>query len=108
MAVPVYGVNTGFGKFASVRLAPEDAMAQQRNLVHSHCRGVGAPTPEPIVRLTMALKLILFGRARLCGNGGTITSIDSQTGEVGVDIHLKNENDEVTSPGSAVVRFRIN
>ena len=30
-----------------------------------------APTPEPIVRLTMALELILFGRARLCGNGGT-------------------------------------
>ena len=41
-------------------------------------------------------------------SGGTITSIDSQTGEVGVNIHLKNENDEVTSPGSAVVRFRIN
>ena len=33
---------------------------------------------------------------------GTITSIDSQTGEVGVDIHLKNENNEVTSPDSAV------
>ncbi|MDA1311682.1 MAG: histidine ammonia-lyase, partial [Proteobacteria bacterium] len=59
---PVYGVNTGFGKLASVRIAPEDAAALQRNLVRSHCCGVGAPTAEPIVRLTMALKLISLGR----------------------------------------------
>ena len=35
---PVLWGQTGFGKLALVRLAPEGAAAQQRNLVHSHCR----------------------------------------------------------------------
>ena len=59
---PVYGVNTGFGKLASVRIAAEDASALQRNLIRSHCCGVGAPVDEAIVRLTMTLKLISLGR----------------------------------------------
>ena len=61
-AVPVYGVNTGFGKLATVRIAPEDVEALQRNLILSHSAGVGAPLPAPIVRLTMALKLASLGR----------------------------------------------
>lgn len=61
-SAPVYGVNTGFGKLASVRIASEDTASLQRNLILSHCAGVGAPLPEPIVRLTMALKLISLGR----------------------------------------------
>jgi hydroxyacyl-ACP dehydratase HTD2-like protein with hotdog domain len=40
-------------------------------------------------------------------SGGTITSIDTKTGDVGVDIHIRNEQDEVTSPGSAMVRFTV-
>lgn len=40
-------------------------------------------------------------------SGGTITSIDPTTGEVAVDIHIRNEADEITSPGSAVVRFPV-
>ena len=39
----VYGVTTGFGKFAEVPVAREDALALQRNLVLSHCCGVGEP-----------------------------------------------------------------
>lgn len=58
----VYGVNTGFGKLASIRIAPEDTAALQRNLILSHCCGVGEATPEPIVRLMMSLKLISLGR----------------------------------------------
>ncbi len=58
----VYGVNTGFGKLASVKIAPGDTAALQRNLIRSHCAGVGAATPGPIVRLTMALKLLSLGR----------------------------------------------
>jgi histidine ammonia-lyase len=38
---PVYGVNTGFGKLASVKIAPEDTATLQRNLILSHCCGVG-------------------------------------------------------------------
>ena len=59
---PVYGVNTGFGKLASVRIAPEDTATLQRNLILSHCCGVGEPVEEPTVRLIMALKLLSLGR----------------------------------------------
>lgn len=59
---PVYGVNTGFGKLASVRIVAEDAAALQRNLIRSHCCGVGAPVADAITRLTMILKLISLGR----------------------------------------------
>jgi histidine ammonia-lyase len=54
---PVYGVNTGFGKLASVRIATADLESLQRNIVLSHAAGVGEATPAPIVRLMMALKL---------------------------------------------------
>ncbi|NEL27704.1 MAG: aromatic amino acid lyase, partial [Xanthomonas perforans] len=54
---PVYGVNTGFGKLASVRIEREDLQTLQRNIVLSHAAGVGEPTPVPVVRLMMALKL---------------------------------------------------
>jgi len=54
---PVYGINTGFGKLASVRIEREDLQALQRNIVLSHAAGVGAPMPVPVVRLMMALKL---------------------------------------------------
>jgi hydroxyacyl-ACP dehydratase HTD2-like protein with hotdog domain len=40
-------------------------------------------------------------------SGGTITAIDPATGVVGVDIHIRNERDEITSPGTAVVKFAI-
>lgn len=59
---PVYGINTGFGKLASIRIAPEDVATLQRNLILSHCCGVGEPLSEEIVRLIMALKLISLGR----------------------------------------------
>ncbi len=60
--VPVYGVNTGFGKLASVRIAPEDTETLQRNLILSHCCGVGEALDAPTVRLMMALKLLSLGR----------------------------------------------
>jgi histidine ammonia-lyase len=59
---PAYGINTGFGKLASVRIAPAETALLQRNLIVSHCCGVGPPTPEPIVRLMMALKIVSLGR----------------------------------------------
>ncbi len=59
---PVYGVNTGFGKLASVRIAPDDTQTLQRNLILSHCCGVGEPLEPATVRLMMALKLLSLGR----------------------------------------------
>ena len=58
----VYGVNTGFGKLASRKIAPEDTAALQRNLVLSHCCGVGAPLERDTVRLMMALKAASLAR----------------------------------------------
>ncbi len=59
---PVYGVNTGFGKLASIRIAPDDVATLQRNLILSHCCGVGAPLPNNVTRLMMTLKLMSLGR----------------------------------------------
>ncbi|MEO0424540.1 MAG: histidine ammonia-lyase [Pseudomonadota bacterium] len=59
---PVYGVNTGFGKLASVRIPAEQTAQLQRNLVLSHCCGVGEAMSAPVVRLIIALKLISLGR----------------------------------------------
>ncbi|RKF16180.1 histidine ammonia-lyase [Roseovarius spongiae] len=58
----VYGVNTGFGKLASVKIAAEDTATLQRNLILSHCCGVGQPIPRAHARLMMALKLLSLGR----------------------------------------------
>lgn len=55
---PVYGINTGFGKLASVRIAAHELATLQRNIVLSHAAGVGEPMPQPVVRLMMALKLV--------------------------------------------------
>ncbi len=54
---PVYGVNTGFGKLASVRIEACDLAQLQRNIVLSHAAGVGEPAPAAIVRLMLVLKL---------------------------------------------------
>ena len=58
----VYGVNTGFGKLASVRIDAEDSTTLQRNLILSHCAGVGNDTDQRIVRVMMVLKLLSLGR----------------------------------------------
>lgn len=54
---PVYGINTGFGKLASVRIEREQLEQLQRNIVLSHAAGVGEPMPVALIRLMMALKL---------------------------------------------------
>jgi histidine ammonia-lyase len=59
---PVYGINTGFGKLASVHIASEDLATLQRNIVLSHAAGVGEPMRPANVRLMMGLKLASLGR----------------------------------------------
>lgn len=58
----VYGVNTGFGKLASVKIPPQDTAKLQENLILSHSCGVGNPMPEAVARLMMVLKLLSLGR----------------------------------------------
>ena len=53
---PVYGVNTGFGKLASTRIAKDQLAQLQLNLIRSHAVGVGAPMSAEVVRLMLATK----------------------------------------------------
>jgi len=59
---PIYGVNTGFGKLASVRIEDADLATLQRNIVLSHAAGVGEPIAPAIARLMMALKLAILAQ----------------------------------------------
>jgi histidine ammonia-lyase len=52
----VYGVNTGFGKLADVRVPHEELRELQLNLVRSHACGIGVPLSEPEVRAMMLLR----------------------------------------------------
>src|SRR5882762_10164380 len=51
-----YGINTGFGKLASVRISTEQVRQLQVNLVRSHACGLGAPLSETETRAMMVLR----------------------------------------------------
>ena len=57
-ATTVYGINTGFGKLSSVRIADNEHESLQRNLIRSHAVGIGPPLNSGAVRLTMLLKIL--------------------------------------------------
>ena len=59
---PIYGVNTGFGKLASLKIEPEDIATLQRNLILSHCCGLGERISNSMARFIPSLKLISLGR----------------------------------------------
>jgi histidine ammonia-lyase len=52
----VYGVTTGFGDLADVRISPEQTATLQRNLVRSHAAGFGDPLPTEVVRAMLLLR----------------------------------------------------
>jgi len=54
----VYGVNTGFGQLAQVRIGDDELAHLQANLVRSHAVGVGEDLDDDIVRLIMLMKVI--------------------------------------------------
>jgi histidine ammonia-lyase len=53
---PVYGINTGFGSFAEVKIEAHSLDQLQLNLLRSHAAGVGEPLPVSVVRAMMALR----------------------------------------------------
>jgi len=73
----VYGVNTGFGKLASVKIAGEDTATLQRNLILSHCCGVGDPLDVDTTRFMMVLKLLSLGRGASGVAWATIEQIEN-------------------------------
>jgi histidine ammonia-lyase len=74
---PVYGINTGFGKLASVHIAAGDLAALQRNIVLSHAAGVGEPMRPANVRLMLALKLASLARGASGVRGATIAMLEA-------------------------------
>ena len=73
----VYGVNTGFGKLASVKIDVKDTTTLQRNLILSHCCGVGEALDINTTRLMMVLKLLSLGRGASGVAWSTIAQIEN-------------------------------
>ncbi len=63
-APAVYGVNTGFGAMAEVRISPDQIVALQQNLVRSHSAGVGLPLDEDATRAMMLLRAAVLSRGQ--------------------------------------------
>jgi histidine ammonia-lyase len=59
---PVYGINTGFGRLANVRIDAADLAQLSATSSCPHARGVGEPLPDAVVRLVMALKIANLGQ----------------------------------------------
>src|ERR1700741_1808491 len=74
---PVYGINTGFGKLARVRIDVDDLEQLQQNLVLSHAAGVGVPLPIEITRLMMALKLASLAQGVSGVRPATLTMLEA-------------------------------
>jgi histidine ammonia-lyase len=54
--IAIYGVTTGIGEFARIRISPEQSAELSRRIVYSHSAGTGDPQPEDVVRAAMALR----------------------------------------------------
>ena len=65
-APAVYGVNTGFGFLADVRISAAQVRELQRNLIRSHAGGVGEPLPDAVVRGMLLLRAEVLA----CGHSG--------------------------------------
>lgn len=77
-----YGVNTGFGKLASVRIADADLAQLQRNLILSHAVGTGPALPDSIVRLLLAMKAASLSRG---ASGVRLAVVDALTAALAAD-----------------------
>ena len=83
-AEAVYGVNTGFGSFADVRIDAESLDRLQVNLLRSHAAGVGAPLGEPIVRAMMLLRANVLARGH---SGIRASTVDALLALIAGNIH---------------------
>jgi histidine ammonia-lyase len=88
----LYGVNTGFGKLAHVRIPPDQARQLQLNLIRSHASGVGEPLPVEAVRAMMLLRANVLMR----GTSGVRVVLP----ELLVDMLNKSVHPRVPSQGS--------
>ena len=66
----IYGVTTGIGEFARIRISPEQSAELQRRIIYSHSAGTGDPQPEDVVRAAMVARANTLAKGysgvRLC------------------------------------------
>lgn len=60
---PIYGVNTGLGRLAQIRISDDELTELQVNLLRSHASGIGQPTSPRVVRRLMFLRALSLGKA---------------------------------------------
>jgi len=53
---PLYGITTGIGEFARIRISTEQSAELQRRIIYSHSAGTGDPQPEDVVRAAMTCR----------------------------------------------------
>ena len=58
----IYGVNTGFGHFSNVKISNEQIIELQKNLIRSHCMGIGEPFSKEETRAIMFLRANALSR----------------------------------------------
>jgi len=80
----VYGVNTGFGSFADVRIDAESLDKLQVNLLRSHAAGVGAPLGEPVVRAMTLLRANVLARGH---SGIRASTVDALLALIRAGVH---------------------
>ncbi|MCL2163462.1 MAG: histidine ammonia-lyase [Oscillospiraceae bacterium] len=59
---PVYGITTGFGELSKIFIGADDREILQRNLILSHCTGVGENLPEDVTRAVILLRINSLAR----------------------------------------------
>src|SRR5262245_45777935 len=85
-AEPAYGINTGFGSFADVRIAPGALEVLQLNLLRSHAAGVGQPLPTRAVRATMALRANVLAKGY---SGISVSTLEALMALVNAGVHAR-------------------
>ena len=80
----MYGVNTGFGSFAEVRIDADALDALQINLLRSHAAGVGPPLPVATVRAMMLLRANVLARGH---SGIRAATIDALIALLNAQVH---------------------
>jgi histidine ammonia-lyase len=81
---PAYGINTGFGSFAEVKIAPDALDALQLNLLRSHAAGIGSPLPARTVRATMALRANVLAKGF---SGISLATLDALVALLNAGVH---------------------
>ena len=81
---PAYGINTGFGSFAEVKISPDALETLQLNLLRSHAAGLGDPLPARTVRAIIALRANVLAKGF---SGISVEALDALLALVNARVH---------------------